>query len=458
MSELHDPPGHLIQTGHHSRGRRLVWGLGLLAGTLVMALVCGMVILGRWFVAEISKADPIPGIAVNVDPGNAVDAKRIDHATRSFLHRRLRAAGFDRPGVGPLRIDVKFKKIGTLQYQTSTTTVTADRVEVEVTFFDGSGRQLGRVTAQPKMYATEQYKYDTEISLNQAAYGRAVSEILHMKLPGPEIARGRREGAESVSRAGRPPSLPRQGGVEHTAESRARSPVAERPARRDPHLLVHIPFEEEGGNEIRNAGLIGWTGEVVGPARWVDGPVGRALRFDGGTHVDFRNMAPFERTSPFSISVWVRRTSDKGMKIVSRLDELERGYDLAMIRGVVWFQLLHSLPDNCLQVTTAAAIPPDTWRLVVATYDGSSRAAGVRVYVDGQVVRTNVRRDKLTQTIVSNGRFRIGKHTKARYGDFEGCIDDVRIFNRELPASDVIELYRQSSLVEPPADEATSQD
>ena len=41
------------------------------------------------------------------------------------------------------------------------------------------------VTAEPDTFGKEEFKYDAEIALNKAAYGRAVNQILKMDLPSP---------------------------------------------------------------------------------------------------------------------------------------------------------------------------------------------------------------------------------------------------------------------------------
>ena len=48
--------------------------------------------------------------------------------------------------------------------------------------------------------------------------------------------------------------------------------------------------------------------------------------------------------------------------------------------------------QNAIKVTTKNAVPMNAWSHVFVTYDGSSKAAGVRVYIDGrpQEVTTEV--------------------------------------------------------------------
>lgn len=169
-------------------GRQTSWLVPALvvAGVVGVLAVVVLIVAVRWFVAELGKADPIPGVTIEVDTGGAVDPKGIEHAARAFLQRRLRAAGYDRAGVGPLRIEVNFNKVGEIKYQYADKTVTADEVQLELSFYDEAGKRLKTITQRPQMSEREEFKYDPEIGLNKTVYGRAVGQILKLKLPRPE--------------------------------------------------------------------------------------------------------------------------------------------------------------------------------------------------------------------------------------------------------------------------------
>jgi hypothetical protein len=170
--------------------RLLVWVLAL--GAILGILFLGLAYLGiRSFLGELAKADPIQGVTIVVDPGNAVEAERIEHAAHAYLNRRLRELGFDRPGIAPLRIEVSFKTTGALDYKQNDKTISVDEVRLELAFHDAAGKHLKTVVAAPKMYGQEEIKYDAEIELNKTAYARAVSQILKMDLPSPTELRSK---------------------------------------------------------------------------------------------------------------------------------------------------------------------------------------------------------------------------------------------------------------------------
>ena len=82
------------------------------------------------------------------------------------------------------------------------------------------------------------------------------------------------------------------------------------------------------------------------------------------------------------------------------IDAGSRGYELLIENGKVAFGLHHMWPGNSLKVRTKTAIPVNEWIKITATYDGSSTAAGVKVYLDGQQLELDVIRDKLTKDIL----------------------------------------------------------
>ena len=89
-----------------------------------------------------------------------------------------------------------------------------------------------------------------------------------------------------------------------------------------------------------------------------------------------------------------------------------------------------------------ADIAADDWSHVAVTFDGSSRAAGLRVYVDGRPVGTRVTHDALTETIRTPKSTLVGR----RHGgpSMTGLVDGVVLYDRELTEEEASELARAS--------------
>jgi uncharacterized protein DUF1553/uncharacterized protein DUF1549/cytochrome c/concanavalin A-like lectin/glucanase superfamily protein len=92
-----------------------------------------------------------------------------------------------------------------------------------------------------------------------------------------------------------------------------------------------------------------------------------------------------------------------------------------------------------IKVSTAEALPVDgRWRHVFFTYDGSGKASGVRIYVDGTPVATTVAMDKLAQNSI---RTQAPMQLGWRYPDADPAREtryqDIRLYGRALTSEEV---------------------
>ena len=125
------------------------------------------------------------------------------------------------------------------------------------------------------------------------------------------------------------------------------------------------------------------------------------------------------------------------------------GYKLSIDQGQLWVQLAHSPPANMIALRSVAPFPVGEWTHVTLSYDGSSRAAGTRVFVNGRPAEMHVERDTLTRTIlpwtsgdvldpfvglVFGSRFRM----KAPVGS---GLDEIRLYDRSLSPAEVAVLH-----------------
>src|SRR5690606_16260092 len=103
-----------------------------------------------------------------------------------------------------------------------------------------------------------------------------------------------------------------------------------------------------------------------------------------------------------------------------------RGYALQMIDGKAALFLVHSFPEDLLQVQVKTAVEPHQWHHVLAIYDGSGKAAGVRLYVNGELQEAGITIDNLSNSIRTEKPLLVGNgHPVAK---FVGRVDEVRVF------------------------------
>src|SRR5204862_8171281 len=125
----------------------------------------------------------------------------------------------------------------------------------------------------------------------------------------------------------------------------------------------------------------------------------------GETQVDFSGPAriatePGQSSEAFSVAVWVRANTRTEMAVLQSLDESGAGFQLAvdeasvipdLKRGShVQFNLVHRQPDDAIRIQTRQCFAQGSWYHVAAVYDGSRKASGLKLYIDGAPVAVDI--------------------------------------------------------------------
>ncbi|HVW37971.1 MAG TPA: DUF1549 domain-containing protein, partial [Pirellulales bacterium] len=178
----------------------------------------------------------------------------------------------------------------------------------------------------------------------------------------------------------------------------------------------------------------------------VPGKIGQALEFGGDEAFTCGEAGAFGRTTPFSFSLWVKPAIEKPRMIVfhrSRAaeDSAFRGYSLTLDDGRPTFSLVHFWPGNAIQVRARETIATGQWTHLIVSYDGSSLAAGVKLYVNGRPIECEIVRDKLARDITHRAEWgdsdvnAVKLALGARFRDVGfkgGSVDELEVFDREL--------------------------
>jgi hypothetical protein len=226
-------------------------------------------------------------------------------------------------------------------------------------------------------------------------------------------------------------------------------------------LRAHVPLVEGEGkavsltldNKPRSVPLPPGTAWDVGLL------AARALKPQNGVTLEVADIGDFDTPQPFSFGAWVKVPSNAPFGAVfARMDntKLYRGWDLYVEGGKVGAHLVNRWPEDALKVLTQAPIPAGQWNHVFVTYDGSAKAAGVHVYVNGVQQPTMVLNDSLKSTIRTTVPWKVGqRHTTERLNGV--LVQEVRIYGRSLPAAEVQRLgsnaQRIAAIVAKPAAE-----
>jgi len=174
----------------------------------------------------------------------------------------------------------------------------------------------------------------------------------------------------------------------------------------------------------------------------VPGRRGKTIRLTGDDAVTLP-VGNFTRDEAFSVSLWMKTPDEKERAVVfSRskawTDAASRGYELLLEDGRLSAALIHFYPGNAIRVRATEPLPVGKWKHVAMTWDGSSRAGGLRLYMDGRPVETEVVRDKLSREITGGGSDTIVIGQRMRDKGFEnGLVDEFRVDDRRLSPAEV---------------------
>ena len=221
------------------------------------------------------------------------------------------------------------------------------------------------------------------------------------------------------------------------------------PLSRKEGLLTHFPLDEADGKQAVSSvkGQPEATYNGGGQPEWVPGVLGRALRLSGNGCLNWGGALDLGRTDAMSYGCWF--LADPGLKRGCLFGKFSNGKVIAEERGFaltvepsknsVIAEWTHSYPSDSLVVRSDIQEPTGRWHHLFVTYDGSSVAGGVRIYVDGQRALIRVEQNGLTQSIRNAVPLQVGKRDDKF--PFRGDIDDVRIYQRVLDAKEVASLY-----------------
>jgi mono/diheme cytochrome c family protein len=221
-------------------------------------------------------------------------------------------------------------------------------------------------------------------------------------------------------------------------------------------LRARLRFDEGTGDAFADSA----SGERQNAARATGVPVvwGEGTRFwpymrmEISTHLELPGVGDEDGTKPFSVAAWMRphlrpnEPKDPGLPdgvILSRADAAQdgRGWQLLSNKGQLKFVLAHKLPDEAIEVETPdKVLAVGQWNHLIATYDGSGKAAGVSLYVDGMPQYLTVLKDGLKETASTAAPLEFGRTHPDSNPLRQTAFQDFRFYERELSAREAARL------------------
>jgi hypothetical protein len=178
-------------------------------------------------------------------------------------------------------------------------------------------------------------------------------------------------------------------------------------------------------------GGFGRTFRVVSPgAVWFGGYVSSAARYQ------------FQTSDTFSFFCWIRTTL-VSQNLLTSYDSVNPYYffESRPTTGVLRFGMSDALQSVGRIVAGGTAIPLSAWNHVGFTYNGSNTAAGITLYLNGVAQTPTVELDTDPGALTALPGSFCGASIIA---GLTGYLDEMRLYNRVVPADEVVALLRES--------------
>ncbi len=229
-------------------------------------------------------------------------------------------------------------------------------------------------------------------------------------------------------------------------------------------LIGDYGFDAPEGNKLINrveggaAGQVGQHESTHNPQTEA-GVHGQALRFDGDNFAQLPGMTDIDRWTPYTVSLWFKVDKlDTGaprviIKRTSGTDVGPYGFDLMLDRGRIMARAYRHWPGNAIGVRTGDVVEPGAWAHVVWRYDGSSRADGLSLHINGQAVELEVVRDgPMLKSVGGGSPYGPGGHNLILAQRFRdrglsgGMIDEVKLIRRTVSDIEAKHLFDGEAL------------
>ena len=195
-------------------------------------------------------------------------------------------------------------------------------------------------------------------------------------------------------------------------------------------------FDDGAGTTAVDSSVSSSTGTLVGGPTWTVGRLAGALNFNGASYVSVANQTPYNITGNITVAAWIKVTS------------FTKAWQAVVTKGDGAWRLIRNGTNNslCFAIDGGPStvfgnkdvVNDGQWHHAVGVYDGSN----TYLYIDGTLDASF----PWTGAVLTDAyNVFIGENAQATGRQFNGLIDDVRVYNVALSASQISALYYQST-------------
>ena len=183
------------------------------------------------------------------------------------------------------------------------------------------------------------------------------------------------------------------------------------------------------------------NGTLVNGAGFANGLIGQAFNFDSDSNqgVSIPNDPSQNIQGSFSVEAWINPATFPNLAphIIENRDLTSTSFWLLAVGSGTSDGLLHLNINNARTPSTApGSIPLNEWTHVAFTHNGNSGT--IRLYINGQVALID---EGVPQTTSSTGPLTIGRRGIDTIRDYDGLIDEISLYHRELATNEIAAIY-----------------
>ncbi len=226
------------------------------------------------------------------------------------------------------------------------------------------------------------------------------------------------------------------------------------PTALDPTIVGYWKLDEGTGTIAQDSSGKGNDGTLTNGPMWSTGQLNGALQFDGiDDYVAIPSTNEFDTQTALTLSAWMNPDNVSSSQFLLSKHAANGNWESFSFRlqsnGTVRFSVQNADVDAHPDWISTTTLSPGTWYHIVFSWE---RVTGIssdaKVFINGVEEGATFQGDGYTPSFTmgfsASNPVAIGRRerdTPTHY--FEGLIDDVRIYNRALSSSEVVELAFQ---------------
>jgi hypothetical protein len=198
-------------------------------------------------------------------------------------------------------------------------------------------------------------------------------------------------------------------------------------------LVAHWKLNESSGTSAADATGMGHTGTVTGTTNWTTGVLNNGFQFNGSTRIQATGL--LGGPTSFTLAAWAKLTTADtgGSEIISLGDRVFLRLDESGTAKCSFYN-----GSSFVSVSLTQTFAGTGWHHFAATFDNATDA--FKLYVDGEQAASTTSTSNVSYSGGGSNTVIGRQGNSGTSNDFTGTIDDVRVYNYALSATQVAEL------------------